>query len=356
MDLLTSLSEKSEYSNLSLQFIVTAWVMSDAVEGRIQAKKKAKAKSKANKISVKDGDIVEGDYSKQSVYSLLYALYRNVGIVETPGDLPWELTFNTWGYVWPDVYDSPPPYPTDPQRFGRNAYTGLFQAPELKDYIAAHDGRVHIVEMGCGTGAGAHHICKHVLPKCTYHAVDMQSAAIATCKRKFVPELGGRLKASHADATTLNLEDGSANIVVVCETHVTERAGRVTPEDARFFTTAYNALAPGGYLTWGNAIPDRTWEPCFEYLESLGMERVRVLDVTSEAIEARDRDKARVDGFVDAAIQRFHGFKIPYYGPRRRAQAAMAMKNFFRNPDTRLYENMVDGNDTYRVALFRKPG
>jgi hypothetical protein len=114
-------------------------------------------------------------------------------------------------------------------------------------------------------------------------------------------------------------------------------------------------LEPGGFLTWGNAIPDSTWEPCFEYLESLGMERVRVLDVTDEAIAARDQDKARVDGFVDAAIRRFHGFKIPQLGQRRRAQAEMAMKNFFRNPDTRLYENMVERKDTYKVALFRKP-
>ena len=29
------------------------------------------------------------------------------------------------------------------------------------------------------------------------------------------------------------------------------------------------------------------------------MKRVRVLDVTKEAIAARDQDKARVDGFVD---------------------------------------------------------
>jgi ubiquinone/menaquinone biosynthesis C-methylase UbiE len=347
MDVLTALSEKSNYSDLGLQFIVGAWVVSAAFEGQ---------QNGASKIAVADGDLKEGDYTKQSVYSLLYALYRNVGIVETPGDLPWELTFNTWGYAWPEAYGSPDPYPIDPQRFGRNAYTGLFQAPQLREYIDAREGRVHIIEMGCGTGAGAHHICKTVLPKCTYHAVDLQQAAIDTCNRKFVPELGGRLQATCGDASKLDLPAESANVVVVCETHVTERAGVLTPEDERFFATAYRLLEPGGFLTWGNAIPDSTWEPCFQYLESLGMKRVRVLDVTKEAIAARDQDKARVDGFVDAAIRRFHGFKIPLVGPRRRTEAAVAMKNFFRNPQTRLYENMVDGKDSYRVALFQKPG
>jgi ubiquinone/menaquinone biosynthesis C-methylase UbiE len=352
MNLLTALSEKSDYSNLSLQFIVGAWVVSAAFEGKAKPRKGSKPKGK---ISVKDGDLKEGDYTKQSIYSLLYALYRSVGVVETPGDSPWELTFNTWGYTWPEVYESPDPHPRDPQRFGRNAYSGLFQSPELRAYVAAHEGRIHVVEMGCGTGAGAHHVCKSVLPKCTYHAVDMQQAAITTCNKKFVPELDGRLSASCGDATKLELTEGSANVVVICETHVTERAGVVTPEDARFFSTAYRLIAPGGFLTWGNAIPDSTWEPCFEFLESLGMKRVRVLDVTEEAIAARDQDKARVDGFVDAAIRRYHGFKIPGLGPRRRQEAAMAMKNFFRNPQTRLYENMVDGKDSYRVALFQKP-
>ena len=54
---------------------------------------------------------------------------------------------------------------------------------------------------GCGTGAGAHHVCSNVWKNCTYEAVDMQQAAIRTCHRKFVGELGGRLKATCSDAT-----------------------------------------------------------------------------------------------------------------------------------------------------------
>src|SRR5690606_637528 len=150
----------------------------------------------------------------------------------------------------------------------------------VQKYVAEREGKVHVVELGCGTGAGAHEVCKNVLPKCTYEAVDMQNAAIQTCRRKFVPELGGRLRATWADATRLAIPDGAADIVAVNETHVTEQSGRATDEDRRFFSTAYRLLKPGGFLVWGNAIPDSTWAPCFAVLEEIGMKQLELEDVT----------------------------------------------------------------------------
>ena len=347
MDLLTKLSEKTQYTDSQLQLIVGAWVMSGYFEGRPGHKAK---------ISSKDGDVSEADYNKQSIYSLLYALYRSVGEVRMPDGTPWQLTFNTWGYAWPSAYDKPEPNPADPQRFGRNAYTGLMMAPEIQKYVGERDGRVHVIEMGCGTGAGAHHICKSVLPKATYRAVDMQASAVETCRRLFVPGLDGRLVATHCDATRLDVEDGAADIVVVCETHVTEREGVVTPEDERFFKQVARLLKKDGFFTWGNAIPDRTWKPCFDYLESIGLEKVRELDVTEEAVRARDLDQVRVDAWCEQTLARFPVFKLPGVGAKRRRQADVALKNFFRNPGTKLYENMTNGQDSYRVVQFCKRG
>lgn len=342
MDILTYLDAKTDYSTTQLQFILGGWVLSKAVERK-------------RKISVANGDVSEDDYDKKSIYSLLYSLYRSVGVVKSETGEPYELTFNTWGYAWPKSWgENPTTTPHDPQRFGKNAYTGLFWSPEIKEYVAAREGKVHVVEMGCGTGAGAHHVASKVLPKCTYEAVDMQLAAIETCRRKFVPELGGRLVATHCDATKLTIPDGAADIVAVCETHVTERGGRCTDEDQRFFQTAYRILKKGGYFTWGNAIPDNTWQPCFEYLESLGMKKVAEHDVTKEAVQARDEDRGRVDAYVTHCLRKFFGFRIPVYGRVRAGEAKMAMENFYRNPGTRLYTNMTDGTDSYRVALFQK--
>jgi SAM-dependent methyltransferase len=341
MDVLTTLDANSDYSTTALQLILGAWVLSTPLE-----RKKA--------ISTENGDISEDDYNKRSVYSLLYSLYRSMGVVRNASGEPYELTFNTWGYAWPAGWGGSPTTASDPQRFGKNAYTGLLGFEPVKDYVREREGRVHVVEMGCGTGAGANHICQNVLPKCTYEAVDMQRAAIQTCKRKFVPGLGGRLVATHADCTQMSIVKEVADIVAVCETHVTEMKGQVTAEDALFFGKAYRALKPGGFLVWGNAIPDSTWQPCFDHLESVGMRLVEARDVTLDAIAARDEDRARVTAYVEQCLQKFYGFRIPFFGRKKRLEARLAMENFYRNPGTNLYANMKDRTDTYKVVLFQK--
>jgi ubiquinone/menaquinone biosynthesis C-methylase UbiE len=340
MNILTKLSENSDYSRTELELILTAWVLGGLFE-------------RDPAISVANGDVAEEDYRKQSIYSLLYAVYRAVGRVPAEHGPPYELTFNTWGYAWPDDWGPCPTTADDPQRFGRNAYTGLFASAPVKDYVATRGGDVHVIELGCGAGAGAHHVCTHVLQKCTYEAVDMQRAAIETCNRKFVPELGGRLVATHADCTNMSTANGVADLVAVCETHVAEMRGQVTPEDQAFFRTAQRVLKPSGLLVWGNAIPAATWQPCFEFLESIGLKRLEAHDVTDYAVRARDGDKPRVDAYVEHCLRRFRAFRMPLFGRKRRLQASAAMKNFFRNPGTQMYENMKNGTDSYRVAVLQ---
>ncbi len=341
MDILTALDRKADYSTFKLQFILGAWVVSSAFERK-------------EKISTLNGDVAEDDYDKQSIYSLLYAIYRSLGEVRSDSGELYELTFNTWGYAWPESWGAALTETADPQRHGRNAYTGLLQFEQVKQYVKERLGQVHLIEMGCGTGAGAHHICKSVLPDATYEAFDMQYAAIQTCRRKFVPELNGRLVATCDDCTLLPEKTKIADIVVVCETHVTEMPGVVTKEDRLFFDNARRMLKPGGFLVWGNAIPDSTWQPCFDYLASIDMHKCEVRDVSREAIQARDEDEGRVNAFVEHCLDTFYGFKMPVLGAKRRNEASLAMKNFYRNPGTHLYQTMIDGTDTYKVALFQK--
>lgn len=341
MDVFTSLNPGADYSKTTLQLIVGAWVMTTPFE-------------KKTKVSQLNGDVSEADYDKRSIYSLLYSLYRSVGTVKSEFGEPYEFTFNTWGYAWPAEWGTKPTTDRDPERFGKNAYTGLFDFKQVKEYVAKKNGKVHVVEMGCGTGAGANEICKNVLPECTYEAFDMQQAAINTAKRKFVPNLRGRLVATRGDCTQLPVGDGVADFVAVCETHVTEVNGKATDEDKRFFKTAQRILKPGGMMVWGNAIPDPTWKPCLDYLDSIGMKMIESRDVTKNAIAARDQDEARAHSYVDQCLDKYWGFKIPFFGSKKRSEARIAMMNFYRNPGTNLYDTMIDRRDTYKVNLLQK--
>ena len=342
MDVFTALKPTTEYSDAQLQLIVAAWVLAAVFERK-------------TKVLVETGHVDESDYDKRSIYSLIYALYRCVGEVRTRNGERYEFAFTTWGYMWPNEWGPKTTTEQDPQRFAKNAYAGIFHFAVIKDYLAARSGKAHVIEMGCGTAAGALHVLTHVLPGCTYEAFDMQETAIRTARRNFVPRAAGRLEATRADCTSLPRADASADIVAVCETHVAEIAGRVTHEDRAFFQHAARVLKPGGFLVWSNAIPDSTWEPCFALLESLGLKRIEVCDLTPRAIAARNEDQLRAEDYVDAIIGRLWGFRIPILGGRRRAEARQAMLNFFRSPGTNLYDAMTTRTDTYKVVCFQKP-
>lgn len=340
MDVFTSLDERRRYTMPELQAIAAAWVASGALDRR-------------GKVSSADGHVEEADYTKQSVYAVLYGLYHAVGEVSDGRGARYEFTFNTWGYDWPERWGEPPVPPTDPQRFGKSAYTGLFHWSAVRERARARDGRVHVVELGCGTGAGADHVCADVLPRCTYEALDMQRTAVETCRREFVPRHGGRLVATCADATRAPIGDEVADVVAVCETHVTDQ-GELSEEDRAFFRSAHRILRRGGLFTWGNAIPDPAWGAAFAYMESIGLEVQEVEDVTEEAIRARDLDHARIAAYVEQALDRFLAFRVPVLGRRRREEAAVAMRNFARDPGTRLYEDLRTRSDTYKVVLAQK--
>ena len=99
MDILTALDNKADYSSTTLQGIIAAWVMSKPFQPKA-------------KISTANGDVAEEDYTKQSIYSLLYAIYRSTGDVSDGNGQTYEFTFNTWGIATGQ-------YAGDPQRFGK---------------------------------------------------------------------------------------------------------------------------------------------------------------------------------------------------------------------------------------------
>nr|QFG74939.1 MAG: methyltransferase domain protein [Megaviridae environmental sample] len=294
------------------------------------------------KYNKEDGAMKEEEYDKATLYAILYNMYDKLGIVKNDKGKDFQFTFNTWGFYLPDKTGITK---DEPQFAGMTAYSNYFKYPELASYM--ENNKPTIVELGCGTGAGAYHICNNY--DCKYIAIDMQKAAIETLNKIHKHDnLEGRWK----NAQKTEIESNSVDIVIINETHISEMVGVMTDEDKKVFDELIRILKPGGYFCWGNVIPDATWKPCMKYLATK-LSLLNSVDYTKEAILARDLDKERVELYISSIRKHLWLSKIP--GSSSFIDKIMLLlKNFYRDPGTDLYNEMVNGRDTYKQHIYKK--
>lgn len=290
-----------------------------------------------------EGDIGNEDYTKQSIYALLYSLYMNVGPVEWNG-LTYQFTFNTWG-IGGDIPTAYPP--TEPQRHGKAAYHGLVDFQKVKDYIKNVNPNPKITEVGCGTGAGANLITS-VLPTATYTAIDMQKGAVETCK-KIHAAYQPRLTCVHGNGKRIPLEDASQDFVVISETHIADID--LDEESKNVLKEVYRVLKPGGLFLWGNALPTRVWDDIIEYLPQNKFVMHQINNVTKEAVIARVEDEDRVNSYCNSVFDKFMILRVH---KRCRRVVDRLLKNFYRHPGTALFDRMVTGYDSYMQMVHEK--
>merc|ERR1719440_15620 len=113
-DLLKGLSSDTKLRPWQLQMAVSAFCLSSVPEKLMVAENLDGAASRETGANFEtDGNVEDEDYEKSSIYSLLYALYASTGVVTSDKGVPYQFTFNTWGF-------SPSPFPEDdPQRHGK---------------------------------------------------------------------------------------------------------------------------------------------------------------------------------------------------------------------------------------------
>jgi len=287
------------------------------------------------------GEMREDEYTKNSIYSLLYGCYRNAGIVKHTTGAPYRFTFNTWGIS----NDNDKPFgPEYPQRHGMAAYHSLASMDTVKDYVAAKPNS-QFLEIGCGTGAGADLISRMVYPTIRYTALDMQKAAVETCISRHASHDNPHLTCVHGNGKVLPLADNSVDVVVVSETHIAEM--EIGPEEKAIFAEMKRVLIPGGLFIWGNALPTKVWGDGSTYLQANGFEDCGSNNHTHRAIVARDEDTDRVDSFLNQLLDGYPVFKTPVVGAPCRHSLDRMIKNFYRHPGTDLYQRMVVGADSY---------
>jgi ubiquinone/menaquinone biosynthesis C-methylase UbiE len=352
-----------DYSPAMMQMIGMAFCMSPVVPMLLE--KPVDDPNGENYSFVEEGDLQEEDYKQDSIYSILYSLYKNTPTVVSEHGVKYEFTFNTWGIAnsAQAAYDAKypihfEPYPeTDPQRHGKQAYRGLVVQPPVKKYIESLNRKPQIVEIGCGTGAGANLITREVWPDSEYLALDMQQAAINTCNRKHAtPDNNGLTCRRIPDGVGVNggrvpKEDSSVDIVVISETHIAESV--IGDLEKVIFAEIYRVLKPGGYFVWGNALPTRVWHQGNEYLPTAGFEMAYNTNHTQGAVVARDEDAKRVDLFLNQLLDSLVATKLPYFGERCAQASKRLIANFFRHPGTAMYLKMVSGTDSYMHQAWR---
>jgi len=352
-NLLTGFSGDYSLTPMQLQGAVSAFCMSPLPWALL-----ASGASEENELGAtydfkNDGDVPEADYTKDSIYALLYAVYNHAGKAPWPAGQPYQFTFNTWGISnvkW--LLNE-----TEPQRHGKAAYQGLIEFPAVKEYLKANPNP-QLVEIGCGTGAGANHISQ-LIDGCKYLALDMQQMAIDTCNSlhaKHNPRLTCQLVSGGVGGSRgkpAPLPDNSVDIVVISETHIAEDT--IGPEEMAIFKEIVRMLKPGGFFVWGNALPSSVWHSAPAVLNEMGFQACGSLNHTQGAIQARLEDAERVDMYMEHLKGHFPVMHVPFFGKRCGRCTDLLVKNFYRHPGTALFNKMETGAHSYMHLCHRKP-
>lgn len=350
-DVLTGLSSNHDHGPMEVQAIVSAFCLSPVIGMLLNDRPDIKTTGGDFKFA-EDGDIENEDYKQDSIYAILYAMYKNAGQVTSNLGVKYQFTFNTWGIA-------PSPYPVeDPQRHGKAAYAGLVTQPPALEYAKAlGDEPLKIVEIGCGTAAGANLITREVWPTSKYLALDMQAAAVNTCNMIHATEDNPGLTCQLVpngvgnNGNKVPAEDSSIDFVVISETHIADIV--IGDLEKEIFAEIRRILKPGGLFLWGNALPTRVWLEAEEYLPTAGFELVNNYNHTKGAVIARDEDYDRVEAFMSSIIGQYPVMKLPYFGDRCAKVSERLIANFYRHPGTALYLKMVTGYDSYMHQAWR---
>mmetsp|Transcript_14669 Transcript_14669/g.13172 ORF Transcript_14669/g.13172 Transcript_14669/m.13172 type:complete len:363 (+) Transcript_14669:135-1223(+) len=331
-DLLNSMNENLVLNGATIELAIFAFCLSSSTYD--------------GKIDIDNGHVEEDDYQKQSIYSVLYSLYDFIGTVESDKGVDYHFTFNTWG-----IASNPPLYEeSDPERFGKTAYKSLVLFDDIKDLISekiSKNEALLILEVGCGTGAGANLISSELAQEnpslnIQYTALDMQLAAINLCN-KLHSVNNPNLNCVQGNGMNLTFNDNTFDIIVVSETHIAEID--LDDESIIILNEIKRVLINNGYFVWGNALFTRTWNDIiYNHLPNIGYESCGINNVTSGAIEARYGDEGRAEAYWNAIKARI--LTLQWHSTCNR-YIKQLLFNFYRNPGTNLFNTMVNGTDSY---------
>jgi SAM-dependent methyltransferase len=186
------------------------------------------------------------------------------------------------------------------------------------------------LEVGSGRGGGASFIKRYLKPE-RMIGVDLSKRAVELSRERH--RLDG-LEFHVGDAESLPLEDSSVDAVINVE------SSHCYPSFNRFLEEVRRVLRPGGYFFYAD-FRDRENVPAWHRnLMESGLALVRETDITSNVVDALERDNERKLLLIDRLV------------PRRLRASFL---DFAAVKGSALFEGFRSGKFSYRSFILRKP-
>jgi len=197
--------------------------------------------------------------------------YRYITNVDKNADV----LFMNFGYV--DPTSQPELSAEDePNRYSVQLYHLLGTAADLKNK--------DIAEIGSGRGGGLSYIVRTFKPK-TALGIDLDANAIKFCNKQY-PENG--LSFAQGDAQDLSqLPDQSFDVILNNE------SSHRYPRMDLFLNEVRRLLRPGGYFLFSDFRSDHNMDDLRQHVSSSGLKVLREKDITSNVVEALNKDDKR---------------------------------------------------------------
>lgn len=152
-----------------------------------------------------------------------------------------------------------------------------------------------VLEVGCGRGGGSHYIARYYKPE-MYTAMDISSKAVRYCRSQYKEP---NLMHIQGDAQHLPFPSGSFDVVINVE------SSHCYPDISRFYREVARVLKPGGLFLYTDLRNQGNIQHFHECLNKAAFVKERDEIITSNVLEALDKDSARREDLVERIAPKF---------------------------------------------------
>ena len=178
---------------------------------------------------------------------------------------------------------------------GSDGYSEQLYCFALNAVPLQYDGRLRILDVGCGAGAGLQFLSR-LLPESEFVGLDLSTATVDSANHRLCrPD---RMKFVHGDAEHLPFDDGIFDLVINIE------SSHTYPDFPRFFSEVRRVLRSGGFLSLADHLTAHRYgivESCMRGTD--GVQLLETRDI-SERVRSAVNNRMEPDSVYRRMIRR----------------------------------------------------